>query len=278
MSDKTIDVKKENRKLALSVYLRTILAAVLCILVYLSLSVIFTGMSTKTIGYTLYELDDSSNWVEKETHLYADESGTSSVSEAASTVSAASDTESDAESDSTEATSAVTEKQVPIQSEMPKSVSITLDILSEIFMLLLFIAFPYSILWSKGDRDKNSVNFGHMDEDKLRGLKVGLMAGIPAYIGYLGLLISKIGGVFPSYVVVYRFMNVPFMPIILNMMGKNVFITSNVSWFAIVGMLLLLAVLPLICHVAYMLGYKQISLTEKFIYVNPNKKKKRRRY
>lgn len=91
---------------------------------------------------------------------------------------------------------------------MPVGAEIALNVLSSILMLLLLAAFPYSIVWSKGDRDKNSVNFGHMQEDKLRGLKVGLMAAIPSAIGYIVLVLSKLGVCFSKYIFLYRFANV----------------------------------------------------------------------
>ena len=44
-----------------------------------------------------------------------------------------------------------------------------------------------------------------------------------------------------------------------------------------VAMLMTVVFVPLLAHVGYWLGYKEISLVERFIYVNPNKKKRRRR-
>jgi hypothetical protein len=161
---------------------------------------------------------------------------------------------------------------------MPVGAEIALNVLSSIMMLLLLASFPYSIVWSKGDRDKNSVNFGHMQEDKLRGLKVGLMAAIPSAIGYIVLVLSKLGVCFPKYIFLYRFANVPFMPIINSMVSTEIQNTAQVPWPAILAMLMVVAFVPLVCHFAYFLGYKQISLSEKFIYINPNKKKKRRRW
>ena len=113
---------------------------------------------------------------------------------------------------------------------------------------------------------------------ELRGLKVGLMAAIPSAIGYIVLVLSKLGVCFPKYIFLYRFANVPFMPIINSMVSTEIQNTAQVPWPAILAMLMVVAFVPLVCHFAYFLGYKQISLSEKFIYINPNKKKKRRRW
>lgn len=281
-------VRKENFKMALQVWLRTILSVVLSFFVYMSITVLVTGLFSEDIGYRIYETTSSGERVLIEEHLYADDS--SAASSAPTQVPAGpelpgqqvpgqQETASAAASD----TSAATQETLPegqfretIRSEPPAAASIAGDVIASICMLLLTAAFPYSIVWSKGDRDKNSVNFGHMQEDKLRGLKVGLMAGIPGALAYIVLILSKLGVFFPGYIFVYRFINTPFLPII-NALTRGVRTTPEVSWPAILVMLIVVAFVPLVCHFGYVLGYKQISLSEKFIYVNPNKKKRRRR-
>lgn len=277
-------VRKENFKMALQVWLRTILSVVLSFFVYMSITVLVTGLFSEDIGYRIYETTSSGEPRLIEEHLYADDSSAAPAVSSETpvgpdlpgqqeTASAAPDTSS----------GTVTQETLPegqfrqtIRSDPPAAASITGDIIASICMLLITAAFPYSIVWSKGDRDKNSVNFGHMQEDKLRGLKVGLMAGIPGALAYIVLILSKLGLLFPTYIVIYRFINTPFLPII-NALTNGVSTTPEVSWPAILVMLIVVAFVPLICHFGYVLGYKQISLSEKFIYVNPNKKKRRRR-
>ena len=276
-------VRKENFKMALQVWLRSILSVVLSFFVYMSITVLVTGLFSEDIGYRIYETTSSGERVLIEEHLYADDSSAAPAVSSETPVGPDLPGGQENASAVSDTSSAATRETLPegqfretIRSDPPAAASIAGDVIASICMLLLTAAFPYSIVWSKGDRDKNSVNFGHMQEDKLRGLKVGLMAGIPGALAYIVLILSKLGVFFPGYIFVYRFMNTPFLPII-NALTRGVSTTPEVSWTAILVMLIVVAFVPLVCHFGYVLGYKQISLSEKFIYVNPNKKKRRRR-
>lgn len=68
------DIQKENFKMALGVFLRTILSAVLCFFVYMSLSVLFNGFFTHDIGYQIYETTSDGSVALIEEHYYADDS------------------------------------------------------------------------------------------------------------------------------------------------------------------------------------------------------------
>ena len=276
-------VRKENFKMALQVWLRSILSVVLSFFVYMSITVLVTGLFSEDIGYRIYETTSSGERVLIEEHLYADDPSAAPAVSSETPVGPDLPGGQENASAVSDTSSAATRETLPegqfretIRSDPPAAASIAGDVIASICMLLLTAAFPYSIVWSKGDRDKNSVNFGHMQEDKLRGLKVGLMAGIPGALAYIVLILSKLGVFFPGYIFVYRFMNTPFLPII-NALTRGVSTTPEVSWTAILVMLIVVAFVPLVCHFGYVLGYKQISLSEKFIYVNPNKKKRRRR-
>lgn len=281
-------IRKENFKMALQVWLRTILAVVLSFFVYMSITVLVTGLFSQEIGYRIYEMTSSGERVLIEEHLYADDSSAAPAVSSETPVGPGLPGQQTPEQQENAASaasdiSAATQETLPegqyketIRSDPPVAASVAGNVIASICMLLITAAFPYSIVWSKGDRDKNSVNFGHMQEDKLRGLKVGLMAGIPGALAYIVLILSKLGVFFPGYILVYRFINTPFLPII-NALTEGVSTTQEITWPAILVMLIVVAFVPLVCHFGYVLGYKQISLSEKFIYVNPNKKKRRRR-
>lgn len=100
------------------------------------------------------------------------------------------------------------------------------------------------------------------------------MAAIPSGVAYLILLICRLLHTGTVYFACYRFFNTPFMPI-YNRLTQGVETIGDVSWAAMLVFFFFLAVVPLICHVSYMLGYKQISISEKLIYVNSDKKKRR---
>lgn len=280
-----VDVRRANIKLAVSVFLRTVLVAVLSIFIYMSLSVIVSGVSTKNIGYEEYKKDANGSWTRVGVYTNITTNATTAATTSAATATtapsggqaAASGTSRPASTTAVSTGTTEEVRQQAIRSEVPKGAALFLDILSEVLMLCLLAALPYSIVWAQGDRDKNKVQFGHMQEDKLRGLKIGLMAGIPSYIGYILLLLSKLNVLLPGYFYAYRLLNMPFLPILNRLAGTDITSTAQISWPAILAMLMVVVFVPLVCTIGYALGYKQISLSERFIYVNPNGKKKRRR-
>ncbi|MDD3692408.1 MAG: hypothetical protein PHX02_00680 [Oscillospiraceae bacterium] len=276
------DIKKESMRLALSVFLWTIFAAVLNFIIYMSMTMIFTGMSTKTIGERIYEIDDDGNRsIVTEIYFNTQTTGesTTAATSAATSFAAGATTNTSGQTTSTStATTTLPTNQVKesIRSEFPKGASLALDIVSQLFMLILFVSMIYTKLWERGDKDSNRVQYKHMVEDKLRGLKIGLVAAIPSFAFYLILVLSKLKIVAPEFFFIYRFLNITFIPLISRMAGA-VLTADNIPWLSLFGIFMTLLVLPITSYAAYVLGYKNISLSEKIIYVDPNKRNKRRR-
>lgn len=292
-----------NLKIAVNVFLRTIFSAILAIIVYMSLIIIGNGFFTQTVGERLVEYDEAAGTTTILSEIYYSNTtttisttqttagSTTPASGDASTATgsaggtdstaaggaAAGESESDTSTGSTTTTLPSNQRWEPIRTEIPASTETALNVISQILMLLLLVSLPYSKLWMLGDRDSNAVQFGHMAEDKLRGLKIGAMAGVPYFILYILLFLSKLGLLFPNFIFVYRLTNLTFLPTFNELIGASVRTTVDVSWFAMFILLLTVLVVPFVCWLAYLLGYKHISLSEKFIYVNPKKKKKRRR-
>lgn len=287
-------IRKNNRKLALGVYGRTVLAAVLNFIVYMSLALIITGVSTKVIGERIYKTGDDGKVTLVTEILYDDETsstGATTVTTATTSTAAASTASkgSQAPEQQTKTTAAAQgatsttladgQTLEKIRSDVPKSASLTLDILTQVMMIILLISLIYSKLWEQGDKDSNSVQFGRMAENKLRGLHVGLLASIPAVLSYVVLILSKLKLVTPAYWFVYRFTNISVMPVINAIAGEpTVSSIADVSGGSIAAMALLLLLVPLTTYAAYHLGYKHISIMEKIIYVDPQKRRKKRRY
>lgn len=273
------DVRKQNIKMAANIFLWTVFAALLNFIIYMSFTMIFTGLSTRNIGERIFEIDENGSRIVI-TEIYNDETTTKNTEQ---TTAAGTGTQTTAAGKTTTTGTASTTTTIPgrykeiIRSDFPSGASLALDIISQTFLLVLFIAMAYSKLWTMGDKDSNLVQYKHLDEDKLRGLKIGLMAALPSFILYFILILSKLKVIAAKYFFFYRLLNVTFMPIVTRMAGKSVTSSVDVSWPALFGMLLTLAVLPLTCYIAYLLGYKNISLGEKFVYVDQNKRRKNRR-
>ena len=288
------NLRTANIKMAVNVFFRTVFSAIMAMILYMSLMMIVTGLSTETIGERLVEYDEEAGTTTILSEIYYDETTTApstAQTTAASTQAegggAASTGTGESGGEATgaaTATSAAATTTLPsnqqwqeIRSDVPASVQLAFDIVAQVLMFILLAALPYSKLWEQGDKDSNSVQFGHMQEDKLRGLKVGLMAGIPSYLLYVVLILSKLGLVYPRFIFIYRLLNFSFLPLMNRLTGTAIQATMDVSWPAIIALVLTVVVVPIICWLGYLLGYKHISLSEKFVYVNPQKKKKRRR-
>lgn len=242
-------------KMALGVFLRTILVSLLCLMTYFGVWVLLEAVSTHEIGYRVYELDESSNQIMVEEVYYSDEGAPTAPTQSPDETSRYQQIEK-------------------IRSEMPAPVVALREILCQILMLLLLIAFPYSMLWLQGDKDRNRVHFGRMQPDPWRGVRVGLMAAIPYMVVYILLLASKLSLFMDSFIHLARFIVTPFLPL-FNLVADPLTVpaTSQVPWWGIALLFLTVAALPVICGGAYHLGYKQYSIREHLTYAKQDKKK-----
>ena len=241
---------KSNLQIALGIFGRTIIAAIIGIVAYLSLTVIFTTLSTEKIGFAVYQENDDMSTTLVEKHLYTDKDYTEDV---------------DLADD---------QMVITLYSKVPAGVGITVDIISQLVALAVLAAFPYRQLWAQGDHDRNEANFGHITPDPLRGLRVGLIADIPAAIVYAVLWLGKWGvpGMGNAHSL-YTLFNSSFLPFCYRTMGRELTNAANLSVGSMVALILPVLFLPLVCHVAYTLGLHQFSVSDKLFYKN-NKKKR----
>ena len=164
-----------------------------------------------------------------------------------------------------------------IRTDIPEGLQRLSNWLIQILCVILFLAFPYSHLWYTGAHDRNAVQFGHMAEDKLRGLKVGALASIPAALMWLLLAVGKLSGGLAGFVKIYRWFNVCFWPYMKIFIPAEVMDPAAVSWGGVAGMLPVLISLPAIAWLGYLLGYSEFSLRDKLVYAATGKKPKRRK-
>lgn len=267
------EIGRQNVRLALQIFLRTILAAILSFFLYFSITAIVNGVSTHEIGYQIYEYDENGQPVLIEEGMLDEESSQEPSSQEASSEPGSSES---GETSSSETTKTLYRRA--IFSEVPVGAAVVRDVLSQVLMLLLLAAFPYGILWNQGDRDRNSVQFGHMREDKLRGLKVGLLAAIPSFVVYVLLLLSRLGLFWDKFILVFQLFHASFAPTVsavLQAQGREILVTADVGWGWILLFAFTVLVLPLICWGSYRMGYRQYSISEHLIYKNTKKKRRR---
>ncbi len=263
MADEIINVGARDAKVAGKVFLKTIFGGVLAIIVYFSMTMIFTGLGTHTIGEQVYQYDENSNPVLVETRYFDEESGAASQEAGA----AVSDSSSEESEDG--------KFTVSIRSEMDPIARFFYQLLTGLCMVLLLLSMPYSDLWTLGDKDNNNVTFGRLAEDKLRGLKIGLLAGIPGFVCYILLILSRFGVITGGFLRIYEWLNAPYILLIQGMTG-NAGSTAEMAGWCLLPIALLTLLVPATCALGYYLGYREFSLSEKFLYSSGKKKRRRR--
>ncbi len=237
-------MENSNAKIALSSAIRYIITALLTFFIYLSVTVVMVGLFTNNIGYTVYSVKDG-----KTTELYR-----YYYSEGEDTKYA------EYEKQGLELQKVETREAL---SGTPKKIC---DGVTQILGLVILAGFINGSLSKLGDADRNLVLTGNKAEDKLRGLKIGLIANAPIYLSYLIFLIAKTGVISGSWYAVFRFLNFPQFMLINALYGQTTSTAADISWQKVALGVLTFVVIPLLSYVCYTLGYKRIKISEKIIY------------
>lgn len=154
---------------------------------------------------------------------------------------------------------------------VPPSLLTGANVVALLFQLMLFFTLIYANIWKIGNQDLNAVKFKRKEEDKLRGLKIGLIAAIPSALSYVLLLVEKAVGFWSGYTALYRLGHLSLYPLITWAFGTNVSNTvAGVGWGGIALAAVPVVIMPLVAAVSYRIGYADILLGEKIVY----KKKK----
>lgn len=143
------------------------------------------------------------------------------------------------------------------------------------FILILVMVFA-DYGYKSGISMKNYVKFHEGEDDKKFGLKIGLCAMIPSYIGVVALLLTKFSIVkLPLWI--YTVFNVYFYPIFdLTVTGANYetieeskrLIVSSIPFYSVIIMAVLPLLIPVATQIAYSLSYNAIDLKTKIFYKN----------
>lgn len=257
-----ISKNSEMASFVTKLFLRAVIAAVLSMIVYLSVGFIFTSIGTKPEGYTVYVQDENSEWSEVSYFTLDELSNPEDVSEAVSP---------DTSDDETAPTRMY--KTISKRSEMPAWLKLLSNVLSEICMLGMYISMLYIVAWEKGETARQHRKEEPIDE--LYGLLGGLIATIPLFIAWAALLVSKFGWFNPDYAGTFQFIMAPWFPVVNGMMGASV--STDVPWWAIFAVMPFIYLKPFVTHVAYTLGTKDIVLRDQILYGGKKKKKRKKK-
>ena len=140
----------------------------------------------------------------------------------------------------------------------------------QVLNLIISAGIVYATFWFEGDREKNFVQFGRMEPDLFWGLKVGLV-GMLIPMATTILLIAAKAINLPDLIVYYKLLN-PQIGMLVNLFVKTLD-PSEIGVLDLILTAVLYLYIPIASTVGYLLGYHRISISEKLIYVDKNKKK-----
>lgn len=241
-------MKKRTKKtiqIAAKVFLRLLLATVLCAILYISMNVISTAFFSDVVGYKIFMQNEDQTVELKTEYRYKD--GEAVI------------TAEDLELADNEMFSAIREVSAPTKRVM--------DTISQILLLIVLGVFPYHILWEFGNRDDTNVRYRGQRPDPLRGLKIGLLSVSPFVALWAVLVISKFVPALNGVLTIYRLVSFPYLPFVNWMIG-GVTATAEVAlWRLLVLLVPVILVVPVVSAVAYRLGGHQFSVAEFLTFV-----------
>lgn len=240
-------MKKRTKKtltVAIKVFTRLLLATVLCAILYVSMNVISTAFFSDVVGYQIYEQNEAQEVILAEEHYY----------QAGETI------------QTSETMDLADNQMFSAIRIVPDGAKRTMEVISQVLMLIVFCVFPYHILWEFGNRDDTNVRYRGQRPDPMRGLKIGLLAMVPFMAFWVLLIISKYVTALHSYLSIYRIVAFPYLPYTNWLVGDAVS-ASDVSLWRLLLLLLMFMVVPAVCAVAYRMGGHQFSITEFLTFV-----------
>ena len=234
---------KEILQKALKLYGLTIVAGFMCVMLVITFNFIGTAFFTEKVGYVAYGALEGEEGEELYTHYYAD---------------------GEDEKLKTYEDKGYVINKLTIRDYTSENKVVAWDIITEIFLLIMMTVFVYNNLWNLGDKDKGAVIYRRKKEDKLKGLKIGLIASIPSFIITTVIFVGRTTFAKEVSVALYAFLNAHWYKLIILISGGGYFHELKI-WEVVVFYALLFFV-PLVAHIAYTLGYKSFMLSEKLIY------------
>ncbi len=236
---------KEILKTGLKIYAKSVIVTIMSFFLVISISTIATAFFTENIGYKAYgSTSESSEYTELYTYYFDDGDDTKK-----------------AEYEEQGYTLTLSN----IRSELNKTGNMFYLIISQLICLVILITFIYNITWTLGIKDNNLVRIGHKAEDKLKGFKAGLISIIPYCIFMICLMILKNGAVSNLPPAILKLITAPFYSFSELIIGSAATL-KDLSVVRFVGLIILQLLIPVISGISYYLGYKDISLGERFVY------------
>ncbi len=237
---------KEDYITVLKTFVSLCVAAIMCFFIYFSIQFAWGAFFTKNESYTVYETTESGENVELYTFDLAEgaDSQFAALEEQGKTV-----------------------VKVYNRTKLTKGQELSANLICFAFTFVTLMFLNYNRIWTLGANDNNKVKFGRAKEDKLKGLKIGLISSVPSFLLFVLAVFARVGALPQVFFSIYKLLNFHLFSI-NNMIFGATTTLSQIPFWSFAVALLPLFILPLICTVAYILGYKDISLIDKFVYKN----------
>ena len=232
-------------KYGLKLYGKMAVANIMCFIVLVSLTFLSTFIFTSEIGYKVSGVD-SNGQIFDELYVHYYEDG------------------KDVKFEEYEVQGYELSK-TGIRSSVSGGALTFLQIVSQITGLGLLISFIYPMFWDIGNKESNAVKFGRISEDKLCGLKAGLVAIIPVSVALIFIIATKNTICSELSVTLFKFINSTYYGI-TDMLTGHVSLFKNATVSSLIIVLVLQLIIPVIAQVGYTLGYKDFSVKERLVY------------
>ena len=235
---------KDIFKKSFKVYFLLFLANIMSFFLIISLNVITVAVSTENIGYVAYgTTEESQEPKQLYTHYYDQGEDTKKA---------------EFENNGYTVTTST------VRSNPTKTATVVSKSISTVLCLIIVIAVLYNNMWKYGNNDRTAVKYKNQKEKTYKGLIVGFIANAPALLLFAVLVLFKNGFAKNFPVKTFGLLNT-YLFDFFNIISSNT-VFGNIAFWQVAVIILMLLIVPFSCWVAYYLGYKDIILSEKFVY------------
>lgn len=237
-------------KLGAKLFLKYALCVLMSFFIFMSCLFIFTTAFSVETGYHVYSVNSETG--KAETHLYTYNKA---------------DGEDLKYKDYEAQGYKLTKIKTRELSEKHKNVAFVVSLL---FTIPLTVGVLYATSYNMGGKDISRVHSGFMAEDKLKGLKVGIIAAMPLIFLYALLLLGKFSIIKPNSLAFYCIANSHLYGII-QFIYKGASLATELGFLQLLLLFIPVLFIPAVAWLGYLLGYKEISITQNLVYKNKSR-------
>lgn len=123
--------------------------------------------------------------------------------------------------------------------------------------ILFFL--PYGYCWRAGEKDRKLIRYGEINQDKLKGLKAGLIAFVPFAIVPVLLIFEKLNMLNYQFLYIHRIVSAVFFPLNITLLPSTLTL-AELGWLSVILSCAAVVIYPIIPAFAYVLGFREIYL------------------